>query len=97
MKMRAPFRYWGAKALGREGWYSSSAWRRQAHRCRHRWPQVGWLLGQPKAPNYAPTAALAADPGPTVLSHHQIADAIEASEGDMRRFTALIDSLHDEA
>lgn len=20
MKMRAPFRYWGAKALGREGW-----------------------------------------------------------------------------
>lgn len=62
-----------------------------------RWPQVGWLLGQPKAPSYAPTAALAADPGPTVLSHHQIADAIEASEGDMRRFTALIDSLHDEA
>lgn len=62
-----------------------------------RWPQVGWLLGQPKAPNYAPTAALAAHVERQGYTHTEIADAIEASEGDMRRFTALIDSLHDGA
>lgn len=56
-------------------------------------PAVGWLLGVARAPSYDPTVALTGhvDPGPTVYTHSQIAAAIEASDGDLRRFQWVLD------